>query len=78
MKKKLFYVIEIQLQDVGDDIQEATGWKTITAYVIEGDDLKKFFDVECSRSDNSTEVIKDYLNDNGYGDENDSFELIQL
>lgn len=76
MAKKLFYVVKPQLEDVGDDILEANGWKTITAYTIEKDNLEQFFEVECSRSDNSVEAIKGYLNDNGYGD--DTIQMIEI
>jgi hypothetical protein len=75
---KFFYVVEVQLNDVGDDILEANGWKDITVYQINGDEMKKFCDIECSRTDNSEKAILQYLDDNGSGDELNAVQLIQL
>jgi hypothetical protein len=80
MKKKLFYVVEKELQDI-DGIEETTGNKTISVYsighkAVEGFLMNKEFDIECTNEENSEEVINDYLIDNGMGDE--EFELKQL
>jgi hypothetical protein len=68
MKKKIFYVVEKELQDVGD-IEETTGHKTISLYIIENDDLKSIGVIDCPLEENSTKMIEDYLIDNGFGDE---------
>ncbi|MDA3779893.1 MAG: hypothetical protein PF487_06695 [Bacteroidales bacterium] len=68
MKKKLYYVIEKQTQDVGDDIHELTGWKTITVYEIINNEPKEFFTIEGKNVNDSEEEIKNYLNDS---DENE-------
>jgi hypothetical protein len=76
MKKKLYYTVEKQLQDVGDDIQEATGWKTITVYEIMSNKPKMLTEIEADCTDNSEEEIQSWLDMNGYGD--DKFEFTQL
>ncbi len=68
MKKKIFYVVEKELQDVGG-IEETTGHKTISLYTIENDDLKSIGVIDCPLEENSAEMIEDYLIDNGFGDE---------
>ena len=73
MNKILYYVVEKLTQDVGDDIHELTGWKTITVYTIENNKLVKFFDIEGENSLNTEDEIQDYLDDNGYGDEDIKF-----
>ena len=80
MKKKLYYTVEKETHDI-DGIEECTGNRTITVYSIghkkvDGFVMEKEFNVECTNEDNSEEVIEDYLNDNGMGD--DEFELIIL
>jgi len=76
MKRKLYYIVEKQSHDVGDDIQELTGWKTVTVYEIVNNEPKVMFDIELSNSDNTEEEIQGYLDDNGYDDE--TFEFKQL
>ena len=75
MKKKLFYVIEKDLIDIGG-IEETTGRKTITCYSIVGDNMEKQFDIDVCIDECSIDMIDEYLVDNGMGD--DEFELIQL
>lgn len=75
MKKVLYYVVELQLQDI-DGIQETTGWKTITVYTVEKGKIVKWFDIETANTGSSTCKISDWLTDNGYGDE--SIKMILL
>jgi hypothetical protein len=77
MKKKLYYTVEKQLQDVGDDIKEATGWKTISLYEITDNEPKKLTDIEADCTDKTTTVIQEWLDENGYSDDNE-FEFIEL
>jgi hypothetical protein len=69
MEKKVFYVVEIELQDVGD-VKETTGHKTISLYTIKQEELESIGSVDCLLEDNSEDVVFDYLEDNGFGDEN--------
>ncbi len=74
MKKKLYYTVS---KEISSDLEdELTGNKTITVYEITNDTPTKFFNVECQNSDSSTKEIQNYLDDNGYGD--DEFELTEL
>ena len=75
MKKKLYYVVEKELREI-DGIEETTGHKNITVYEIYDNRTHKFFDIDVVNEDNSIEAIQEWLDDNGYSD--DEFEFIQL
>jgi len=81
MKKKIYYVVEKELQSVGE-VEETTGHKTIYLYKIneEGDSVIQF-DANsgnpyhtCLLEENTEEVIENLLSENGV----ENFELIQL
>jgi hypothetical protein len=76
MKKILYFVVEKQTSDVGDDIQELTGYNTITLYDIIHNKPKMLDEIEADACNKSETVIYDWLKENGRGDE--EFELIQL
>ena len=77
MKKKLYYIVDLELQHVDGEIQETTGNKFIWVYDIIDNVPNKFCaDLEIDITDNSEEAIQEYLDDNGYGDE--TFEFIEL
>lgn len=69
--KKLYYTIE---KEVDDD--NLTGNKTITVYEIVNNEPKRFFTIDCENEENSKDKINEYLDDNGYGD--DEITLILL
>jgi hypothetical protein len=74
-KKKLYYTVEKEIDDNGGD-DTLTGNKTITVYEIVNNEPKKLTDIECGTEENSKDKINEYLEDNGYGD--DEFTLILL
>jgi hypothetical protein len=76
MVKKLFYVVDLELQNVDGEILETTGNKFVRVYDIENNVPTKFCDLEIDITDNSEEAIQEYLDDNGHGDE--TFEFIKL
>ena len=76
MGKKLYYTIDKETNDVGGVFQEVTGNKEVTVYEIIDNVPTQCFTLDLELSQNSEEEIKEYLDDNGYGDE--FFELIQL
>lgn len=77
MKKKLFYVVTKGLTCSDNDfIEETTGWKDIQVYTIEDNEPKMFFPLELMNEDSTEEEIQNYLDDNGYGD--DEYEFKQL
>lgn len=65
--KPLYFIIEKQLQDVGD-VQETNGLKNIFVYEINNNIPKLIHSIEVSMEDNSEASIQEYLDDNGYGD----------
>jgi hypothetical protein len=75
MKKKLYYVVEKELETIGD-VLEATGNTTLTLYEINDNIPIVFATIESTIDENHKSDINEYLEDNGYGD--DIFELIQL
>lgn len=76
MKKKLFYVVDLELQNADGEILETTGNKDVRVYDMVDNVPTKFCHLEIDITDNSEEAIQEYLDDNGHGDE--TFELIQL
>jgi len=75
MKKKLYYTVEKELQDL-DGFEETTGNKTITCYDMVNNEPKIFCEIETQNTENSEVEIQEYLDNNGYGDE--EFEFIIL
>ncbi len=77
MKKKLFYVVDLELQHVDGEIQETTGNKYVRLYEIVENDLSSLCALEIDITDNSEEAIQEYLDEiemyNGI-----TFELIEL
>lgn len=70
-KKVLYFTIEKEEKD-----DRLTGFKTVTVYDMVNNKPEMLASIDCSNEDSSTDAIQDYLNNNGYGD--DEFELIQL
>jgi hypothetical protein len=81
MKRKIYYVVEKELNNI-DGNEEATGFKSVRMY-----DIVKDFDGnnqlisigtinDVSNEDKSTEAIQEYLDDNGFGDEEFTFNLL--
>ena len=73
MKRKLYYTVE---KNVSTDGETLDGNKTVTVYDIVDNSPKLFFMLDLVLSDNTQDEIQDYLDDNGYGDED--FKFIQL
>lgn len=76
MKKKLYYVVEPHLQNVDGEIMETDGNKTITVYEMVDNEPKEFATIEGDLTDESEELIQDYLDDNGHGDESFEFKIL--
>ena len=74
--KKLYYTIDKETNDVGTDLQELTGMKTVTVYEIIDNKPKMFTIIDCTNDCNSEEEIQNYLDDNGHGDETFLFEQL--
>jgi hypothetical protein len=76
MIKKLYYIVELELQHVDGEIQETTGIKYVRVYDMINNVPNKFCNLEIDITDNTEIEIQEYLDDNGHGDE--IFELIEL
>jgi hypothetical protein len=76
MKKKLFYVVRLDLENIDGEIFETTGIKYVQVYDMVDNVPTKFCDLEIVIEDNSEEAIQEYLDDNGHGDE--MFEFVEL
>ncbi len=76
MKKKLYYVVEKELQGTDGFVEETTGNKTVSVYEVENNEIKKFTDLDILVEESSLEAIQEYLDDNGYEDE--EYEFIEL
>lgn len=61
MKKKLYYVSEMLLEDVGDYLPMATGIRSLRVYEIVDGKFKEFCDIEHDMEKYSLEVLRDYL-----------------
>lgn len=75
MKKTLYFVVEKELEDI-DGVGTTNGLKEINVYNMVNNKPEIFARLESTNDESSWEAIHNYLNDNGYGD--DEFELIQL
>jgi len=76
--KKLYYVIEKEVQDI-DDVQECTGYKDVTVYQIIDNEPKRITTLTLENFTDSQEEIFDWLSGNGYGDNvSDEYELVRL
>jgi len=69
MNKTLYFVVEKELEDID-------GLKEINVYDMVNNKPEVFAMLESTNDESSRDAINNYLNDNGYGD--DEFELIQL
>ena len=76
MKKKLFYVVDLELEHVDGDIKETTGNKTVRVYDMENNVPIIFCTLDMVNTQSSEAEIQEYLDDNGFGD--DAFEFIEL
>ena len=73
--KNIYYTTDIEFHD--DDMELGpTGNKTVNVYHIEKGEIKLWVSLECELSDISEYLIKEFLDDNGYGDE--TYQFINL
>ncbi len=72
MRKILYYTVEKETETANEE-ETITGNKTICVYDIVNNIPQPFATIECGNEENSKSKIQEYLDDNGYGD--DEFEL---
>lgn len=73
--RKFYYVVDIEVDDYGDDVLECTGNKLVTIYEIIDNEPKQITLIGLSLEDDSEQEAQDYL-DNKFEDE--IFELRRL
>lgn len=73
--RKFYYVVDIAVEDFGDDVLECTGSKLVTIYEIIDNDPKQIELLGLDLEDDSEQEVQDCL-DNTYQDE--VFELRRL
>ena len=71
--KKLYYTVD---KEISTDGETLNGLKTVFVYEIIDNVPKRIFIAEGDNSDKSTDLIQNYLDDNGMGD--DQFEFVEL
>ena len=77
MGKKIYYVVDLELQHVDGEIQETTGNKTVRVYAIGHNIPLPICTLEIDITDNSEDAIQDYLDDNSE-EEDVIYEFIEL
>lgn len=70
--KILYYTVEKEI----DEMDFLSGQKNVIVYEIKNDTPIQFFALDLSNEDESEEEIQNWLNDNGYGD--DEYKLVHL
>jgi hypothetical protein len=73
--RKFYYVVDIEVDDYGDDVLECTGSKLVTIYEIIDNEPKQLTLLGLSLEEDSEQVSQDYLIGT-FKDE--TFELIRL
>jgi hypothetical protein len=73
--RKFYYVVDIEVDDYGNDVLECTGNKLVTIYEIIDNEPKQLTLIGLSLEDDSEQESQDYL-DNKFEDE--IFELRRL
>jgi hypothetical protein len=73
--RKFYYVVDIAVEDYGDDVLECTGSKLVTIYEIIDNEPKQIELLGLSLEDDSEQEAQDYL-DKTFEDE--IFELRRL
>lgn len=80
MVKKLYYIVELDLQHVDGEIQETTGWKGIRVYEMVDNEPYQIFDTEIEITDDSEEAIHEILESEEFEEafKDKTVELIEL
>jgi len=59
--RKFYYVVDIEVDDYGDDVLECTGSKLVTIYEIMDNEPKQLTLIGLSLEDDSEQESQDYL-----------------
>ena len=76
MKKKLYYSVTKETEVINES-DECTGFKSIRMYGIQNNELDCIGTInDVNNSEISIDVIQEYLDDNGYGDDEFDFYIL--
>ena len=76
MKKKLYYSVTKETEVI-NEFDECTGFKSIRMYGIQNNELDCIGTInDVYNSEISIDVIQEWLNDNGYGDDEFDFFIL--
>ena len=75
MLKKLYFTVEKETE-IGNEEETITGNKNISVYEIVNNEPNLFATIDCGNEENSKDKINEYLNDNGYGDDEYALKLL--
>lgn len=73
--KKFYYIVRPQLEDVGD-FKETNGWKDISVYKIEDDELVLIVNFTTELEANSQEEVLEFIDREIMADE--TIKLVEL
>lgn len=76
MKKKLYYSVTKETEVINES-DECTGFKSIRMYSIQNNELDCIGTInDVNNSEISIDVIQEYLDDNGYSDDEFDFYIL--
>ena len=76
MKKKLYYSVTKETEVINES-DECTGFKSIRMYCIQNNELDCIGTIDdVNNSEISIDVIQEYLDDNGYSDDEFDFYIL--
>lgn len=76
MKKKLYYSVTKETEVINES-DECTGFKSIRMYSIQNNELDCIGTInDINNSEISIDVIQEYLDDNGYSDDEFDFYIL--
>ena len=73
--KKFYYIVRPQLEDIGD-FKESNGWKDISVYKIEDDELVLIVNFTTELEANSQEEVLEFIDREIMADE--TIKLVEL
>lgn len=76
MKTKIYYAVGYAMDDYGSGLVVTDDRKSVSVYEVQNNELKEVIELELLQDQNTQQEIKDYFEDNGIIDENESFEMI--
>lgn len=73
--KTIYYTVDVEFHSHDFELGP-TGLKMVNIYTVENGKVVKMADIECDLSDSSEDKIENYLDDNGFEEEDFEFVLL--